>query len=177
MTSIAYRDGIMAADSTVWRGQGATIKMITRPKILRLPTGLFACCGDSQEIEVWREFLGNTISKPDPFEKDTGFSCLWAKPDGTVLQCWWKLVWVKITSPFVAIGASENFMYGALHAGASAEQAVQLAIDHTDGAGGKVQVERVKPLSPVSQTEYQKQILAQKQFEILTEKQYGYGAT
>lgn len=51
---------------------------------------------------------------------------------------------VEYDAPFFALGAPETFLSGAMAAGATAEQAVRLAIQHTDGAAGDVQVESIE---------------------------------
>jgi hypothetical protein len=75
--------------------------------------------------------------------KDDGFSSIWLKPDGTAWLIEDDLYPVKIAAGFAACGAPTTFMLGALYAGATAEEAVRLAIQHTDGAAGEVQVERI----------------------------------
>ena len=142
MTAVAYRDGVMAADSVGWKGGHIIVPV--PPKIWRpAEGGLIGCAGASHEIHMFKQWMtGCAGIVPDKFDKDEQFEAVWAKPDGSVWQCWHTLHWTP-AAPFVAIGAEVSFMYGALYAGASAEQTVRLVIAHTDGAAGEVQVERL----------------------------------
>jgi hypothetical protein len=143
MTAIAVRDGVMAADSATWAA-GATVMFApSRPKIIRLGGGLVGCGGSSDEIDLVREWMIRGGDKPR-LEKGEGFEILWARADRTVWHAGYRLNFYQIHAPFSCIGCSTQFMYGALFQGASAEQAVRLAILHTDGAGGDVQVERIE---------------------------------
>ena len=78
------------------------------------------------------------------FDKEEQLTALWVKSDGSLLLCNYTLHFYKLREEFFAIGSPSTFMMGALFAGASAEEAVRLAILHTDGAGGEVQVERLE---------------------------------
>ena len=132
----------MAADSVGWAYD--YVKTPVAAKIKRMPDGgLFAAAGSTSEIMRFTAWMLVGGECPSDFDKDNGFTALWAKPDGSLWLCTHKLYFYELTSQFFAIGVPSIFLMGALHAGASAEQAVRLAIDHTDGAGGTVQVERL----------------------------------
>lgn len=142
MTAIAYRNGIMAADSVGWTCE--SVKMATHPKIRRtLDGGVFACAGSSAEIVRFADWMLSTGDLPTDFERDDQFNAIWVKPDRTLWHCNHRISFYQVVAPFFVIGAPSVFMLGAMYAGATAEEAVCLAILHTDGAGGEVQVERV----------------------------------
>lgn len=144
MTAIAFRDGIMAADSVGWTC-AASIKMPVAPKIKRMTDdGIFAGAGSTSEIERFSEWMLTGNDCPRDFEKDEQFTGLWAKPDGSLWLCNHTLWFYQLHVPFFAVGAPCEFVMGALHAGASAEDAVRLAVLHADGAGGTVQVESLR---------------------------------
>jgi len=143
MTAIACRDGIMAADSGGWTADSHVITPVS-PKIRVTEHGLVACAGETDEIEDFHTwFLAGMPAYAKP-EKGGGIGALWLRHDGTIWFAGARLRFVQCAGPFWAIGASERFLWGALHAGATAEQAVRLAIQHTDGAAGDVQVERLE---------------------------------
>lgn len=153
MTAVCYRAGIMAADSIGWTGENSNIKVPVCPKIFRLKDGgLVGCGGATSEIQVFRiAMMRDADTGPyclRKFEKEHNFSAIRIQPDGTIWQCNWQLNWFQHHSQFVAMGANTDFLWGAMFAGASAEQAVRLAIEHTDGAGGEVQVERLAAGDP-----------------------------
>jgi hypothetical protein len=65
------------------------------------------------------------------------------KPDGTVWVITHKFHCYRSDKLCHASGAHTEFVYGAMLAGASAEQAVRLAIQHCRSAAGDVQIESV----------------------------------
>lgn len=143
MTAIAYRGGIMAADTVGWTC-GASVKSPVAPKIKRMSDGgLFAAGGNTSEIVQFAAWMLSGVSDRPGFDKEEQLTVLWARPDGSLWLCDHTLQFYQLHDSFFAIGAPCTFMMGALHAGASAEEAVRLAVLHTDGAGGDVQVERV----------------------------------
>lgn len=149
MTAIAYRDGVLAADSVGWMAEGH-VKIPVSPKIVRFKGGMFACCGGETEIALATDWI-TKVGTPKPLlEQQEGFGCIWVKPDGSVWYTNWRLHPVIRPEGFMAIGACDKFMMGAMFAGASAEEAVRLAILHTDGAGGEVQVERLEQSAATS---------------------------
>lgn len=145
MTDIAYRDGIMAADTAVWGGGNCNIVVDHRQKIKRLHDGgLFAAAGRSVDIHTTVNYLigQGSLDGAHPVKED--FGAIWVKPSGQIYWIEKDLIPIKMNSLFAAVGSLEAFLHGALHAGATAEEAVRLAILHTDGAAGDVQVERLK---------------------------------
>jgi hypothetical protein len=147
MTAIAYRDGVLAADSVGWAAEGH-VKTPVSPKIVRHDgVGMFACCGGETEIALATEWMTRSGTPKPTLDHQEGFGCIWVRPNGSVWYINWRLHPVPRPEGFMAIGASDKFMLGAMFAGASAEEAVRLAILHTDGAGGAVQVERLGQLA------------------------------
>lgn len=143
MTIIAYRDGVMAADGVMWRGN---VCLPAPPKIKRLADGtLFAASGTSAICQWFLDAFPNLRAPGGPAVAADDLSALIVCPDGSCLKCDFHLLPYTVLGPYHAVGASFEFVSGALAAGASAEQAVRLAIEHTDLCGGEVQVERWVP--------------------------------
>lgn len=144
MTIIAYRDGILAADSVGWTAE-SNVRASVVPKIKRLRDGgLYGAAGDSLEINEFSEWMQRNRRGEKPvFDSGKDFISLWLKPDESLHMCGHKLNFMPLVDQFFAVGAAAIFCFGALHAGASAEKSVQLAIDHHYGVGGAVQVERL----------------------------------
>lgn len=150
MTVIAYRDGIMAADTGVWRDQ---IVSGETHKIHRLPSGaLFAAsgslgkcqsclrwlCAYAKEGEMDAEKL-----RPKPAERNQ-FGAILVEPDGRVLAINHEFeIHEAPRADFYVEGCHGELMIGALASGATAEEAVRLAIQYGDSAAGDVQVERL----------------------------------
>lgn len=140
MTAIAYKDGILAADTAGWQDDILVVKV---KKIYRIGSGsLFAGCGYSSDIDAYVNWINAESGKPQ--EAREGFCGLHIYDDGVGYFVGRDYVFCDRIGEFAAIGAHSEFLYGAMAAGASAEQAVRLAIRMCAFAGGDVQVESIK---------------------------------
>lgn len=146
MTAIAFRDGVMAADTAVWASTGGGYTVVGRyRKIDRLKDGsLFASTGRSADHQAVIRWLATDQEGETPKVKEQ-FSAIWARRRGVLKIEDDVRPFDMPQADFYAAGASMEFLLGALAAGASAEEAVRLAIQYTDGAAGDVQVERLAP--------------------------------
>lgn len=158
MTIVAYKDGVMAADSCSFSG-GVRYKTM-HPKVSRGVFGVVGCGGRSSDTVAAHEwFSAGMPPEHPPFscDKDEPMAIMWAKPDGTL---WWgdeRLVFNQIEAPAcIGEGAAANFCEGAMHAGASAERAVMLTIQHCIWTGGHVTVESLTGLSNLDFTKIAK---------------------
>ena len=143
MTVIAYKDGLMAADTQSWH---IGIRHAEAVKIVRLPDGsLFGAAGWQPEIERAQNWLANgadpTIRPAKAEEADLEGILL--KPDGSVWTVAHTFDVYRTNATTDAVGSQKEFLYGAMAAGASAEEAVRLAIKCCGNAGGDVQVMRL----------------------------------
>ena len=147
MTIIAYKDGMMAADSCSF--SGGRKYPVPEPKIVRSALGLFGAAGRDSDCWLGRSWFrsGAAQGQEQPnFSKDEHdpVEFLWVKPDWSV---WWaddRLQFTPYAFP-ACIGESSvvSFTEGAMMAGLSAPDAVALAIRHCVWVGGEVQVERL----------------------------------
>jgi ATP-dependent protease HslVU (ClpYQ) peptidase subunit len=136
MTTIAFRSGIIAADSrggaSGWVLPGFETKLLR----LRHTTGVAAICGNLAEAMKLFDWLDDPLrgDKPQPggnprvIVVDQGGDRLTVYEDGHH--------YVEPPAPFYAWGSGFPVALGAMHAGASAEKAVEIAglVDpHTGG--------------------------------------------
>ena len=127
MTTVAYRDSVMAADSACFGSslyQGEVDKLWVLPSV-----GLVGCCGEiGAMIQVidWLQGKVDRGKKPE-LPDDCDFEGLVVDPQGQVLHYDRHLVPIRITNAFHAIGSGRKLALGAMEAGASAEQAVRIA--------------------------------------------------
>lgn len=144
MTVIAYRDGVLAADTAGWQDDIITCSV---SKITKLPDGtLFASCGllcDGAEHVRWLE-KGERRDQIPPRIEDESFVGFHVMPNGDLYMVGRDHERNKIDAEYAAIGSHTEFLYGAMAAGASAEKAVELAIKICAFAGGKVETARVE---------------------------------
>jgi hypothetical protein len=141
MTTLAYRDGVLAADSGVWIGD-ATVSW--PGKLLKVNNVLYGATGDvAQATEV---FTLLKAGQPMPHkvgdwvEKDSRSSLLILMVDVTGNI---SVVGARGTErydgmPYFAHGAGNVGALCAMHVGATAEQAIEAAIEHAMGAIGPV---------------------------------------
>ena len=138
MTTVVYRDGVMASDSQYVEND--TIIPGHHPKVFRLPGGgLMGYCG---LVEIAYQVL-KVIEDSKPLDAlDEFFShnttILIVHETGKISYTNGR-EWTPLKAPYVAIGSGSPVAYGALALGASAKQAVQVAIKHDTGTGGRVQ--------------------------------------
>jgi 20S proteasome alpha/beta subunit len=131
MTTIAYKDGILAADSGIYVGN-TLIGSYT--KIVQHKSGIMGgAAGNLSDIQSFHKWLLNGAKGDSPIFIDA--SGLIVSPNG-------KLELISdgqrspIQSSFIAIGSGMDIAMGALCAGATAEQAVSIAIQlhaHSEG--------------------------------------------
>ena len=139
MTTIVYRDGVMASDSQITdRG----IVVAEEKKIIRYDGTLIGVAGNLDADAAFLEWVKfEQTDKPDL--KNSDFEALVVRQDGTMLWYGVNLIPLKMTSPYIAIGSGFHVAMGALHLGANAKEAVQVACDLDVLSGGTIQVEKL----------------------------------
>ena len=95
-------------------------------KILVYKGDLIGCAGANEQIETFLAWYGTKKKKPQ-FPKDTDFEALVLTTKGELFAYDETLSRDKLTGDFYAIGSGGSAALGALHAGASLEQAVTIA--------------------------------------------------
>ena len=148
MTIIAYKDGVLAADSGTW--SDGRCQRCAFPKITRGPDGsLWALTGKEADAWFLREWVlaGADEAKPPTFlEKGDDAPCvILVRPDDRLWSI--KFEWrATLTVQRGCWGepSAAHFCEGAMEAGLSAPEAVELTTRHHTYAMAPVQVERVR---------------------------------
>lgn len=142
MTVVVYKNGVMAADSASFTG--GRIFVASHPKVVRAPSGAIAGAAgnviDCVKFNAWFEDGANAREKPKfSGSGDDEIHVLMAMPDGRLWRGYAELDFHEVTSPY-SVGelVAATFCDGAMLAGASAEDAVTLAIRHCIHIGGPV---------------------------------------
>lgn len=140
MTTIAYRDGVIAADTSM-SCDGMVLS--GRVKIARADDGrLIGAAGSSAYSDAFREWALKEQGNPPKTGADSiGFIIA---TDGSVR------VWdsdegdgfFRVHPPYFAAGSGAPVAFGAMHVGADAEAAVRAAIAHDKSTNGDVLVLR-----------------------------------
>jgi len=142
MTTIAYKDGVLAADTLCVNGH---IRSGFVTKIIRGPNGeLGGAAGNAGYNRLFQDWVAGgrvgdaPIPKQDDECRDLGFVVL---PDGVIEQHEPEGLNL-IRADMYAAGSGRNVAQGAMAAGASAEEAVRIAIGLDCYSGGEITVLR-----------------------------------
>lgn len=144
MTVICYRDGIMAADS-LSSHNGRRVASVK--KIVRSEDGnLAGSAGDASDCGAFRSWIaagGPKETIPKLSNEDGDFDAIMVTPDRRMFMLDGSLLPIPFDAPFCAIGSGAPIAIGAMHMGATAEQAVEAAIAHNCYCHGPIQIEHL----------------------------------
>ena len=147
MTVIAFKDGVMAADTQITWGTSR----ISGPKLVRLPDGGVAgSAGECSAGQAALNWLAEGGSMEGNEERITlpnieGADVLIAKPDGSLWMLTNRFPAWPVNGPAVAIGCGSDAALMAFAHGASAVEACQKAIKQDVNCGDPVQSMDVEP--------------------------------
>lgn len=143
MSTVAYRNGIMAADSAGWSGD---TYIGTHAKMRQIGTRLVGCVGGLASIELFMEYMKKRTAaalqrlrelehKTDQDSNqaatsDLDLAAICVDNDGSVSIWDNSLVPLRCEAAYYAIGSGEEYALGAMAIGASAEDAVRAAAHH-----------------------------------------------
>jgi hypothetical protein len=140
VTTIAYRKGVLAADTRETDDEQEFIYPGHARKIHRLEGGhLFAAAGDSEQIEVLRRSVVDGSQPP----KMKGVEAIVVLPSGRV-RFYEGRIWSPVRSPFFALGTGKVAALAAMYANASAAKAVRIAMKLDFCTGGRVETVKLK---------------------------------
>lgn len=126
MTTIAMRDGVIAADSGTTAGG---IYVGAMRKITRLADGRLLAAtgsiGDGRAVDSWLNAGGDPDKKPKI--DDDGYDALCLSPDGSAWRIDSSLTFFQLDAPFHAVGSGFELALGAMAHGATAAEAVKIA--------------------------------------------------
>lgn len=142
MTTIAYRDGVLAADTLATWGDsrdGRCTKIAKRGPVLAAGAGSMA---QVQAFLDW--FRAGMKGDPPPAQAgDNSAFCYLIEPSGWFLM-WGPRGWERSRDDALALGSGGEYARGAMSAGATAEEAVAIAILHDVKSGGPITVLSVR---------------------------------
>lgn len=140
MTAIAYRDGILAADSLITQDGN---RCGFAKKIAQGPSGLLgATAGSLGDNALFLSWVEKDCEGDSPPFGDN-FDALIVFPDRRTVYVARTGVFCEFDAPFCALGSGSAVCLGAMEAGAGAQQAVEAAVKHEIGCGGPVEVLRL----------------------------------
>lgn len=136
MTTIAWDGHTLAADQASW-SNGVKRRVC---KLHRFDDGLFAGVGDGAFVEAYAAFRrGERALMPDAqsynVEKSETIGVFIRRADWRIFSVTSLGELLPINEKHYATGAGQEFAWGALDAGASAVEAVKIAMYRSDYAG------------------------------------------
>lgn len=147
MTTVAYRDGVMAADT---QGDWSGIRTRVPNKIVRVGNALIGVAGnftDCRDFIDWYAAGADRKALPEfrtyGVENSVAIEALVAAPDGLT-------IWTEHFQPdpvageFWAVGSGAKAAIAAMYMGADAAEAVRIAALVDVKTGGDVQMERLE---------------------------------
>lgn len=144
MTTIVYRDGVMAGDRRV--SSGSVVEHETTKVHRRSDGTLIGIAGTS--TDGWAFVLWMLSGEPEgqrpSMDKDSQFEALVARPDGRV-EWHNKAGLMPAEGPHFAIGSGRQFALGALDMGASVERALEIAVRRDCFTGPDFDVVQIDP--------------------------------
>ena len=133
MTTIAYKDGVIAGDTMHWVNGTAAGHAA---KVGRLPDGsLWGFAGLTKDLSRLQPWLSCPMGNPVDIDKEGALIIV--LPDGRV-RCYEENGFVDLTAPFYAIGTGSDIAMGVMWTGATAQLAVAAAIDMDAYTAGDV---------------------------------------
>jgi|DEB19_MinimDraft_2_1074335.scaffolds.fasta_scaffold70073_1 ATP-dependent HslUV protease subunit HslV len=137
MTTIAYRDGIIAADTLTTSSGGilsrASVKIGGRGGVL------WCTSGDSAWGKAFRDWI-STGMKGEVERPEEGSGATIFLPNGDIVVYHINGYELRLGLPFWAEGSGADFAIGAMQVGATAEQAVAAAMAWDHRTGGEIKV-------------------------------------
>jgi ATP-dependent HslUV protease subunit HslV len=142
VTTIAYRDDVLAADTQITCGRtidGWAQKAFRKGPLLYATSGSSGL-GGAFLIWVASGMRGDAPSLKGEKDEDGAHGYLFPGGDRVVWR--YDNVWATHRAPFFAYGSGAEIALGAMLAGASAEEAVRAAAQRNTSTGGDVTVLR-----------------------------------
>lgn len=142
MTTIAFRDGIMAADSQETTDvKSHCVKLFRTTDEYNNPV-IIGTAGGSFSGMTYVDFYGTGEERPttiDNMDVEEDFhNLIWDGKDLWEVNWLWRPIKVPKSHKFFAIGSGAAAALGAMHMGASAKEAVNIAKKIDNHTGGPV---------------------------------------
>ncbi len=143
MTSIVYRDGVLASDTLI-SDRGSNLAWAHTRKIVKSKSGWLAgAAGSMEEVAAFLDWVKREEWKEDFPKACKSLEGILIDPNGKISYLEGRVNRIKITDPYVSVGSGTNVALGALYMGATAIEAVNAAIYYCIDCGGDVIYEKL----------------------------------
>ena len=148
MTTIALRDGVIAADSQETHGDG---RIAECKNLYSISGTIIGTAGDSYTGLIfvdWFERGARMEDAPDlsHVQSDEDFECIVIENKDTIytINRFFQKYPVEMADGFYALGWGSAYAMAAMEMGADAKKAVQIAVKYDAYTGGKIKTMKVK---------------------------------
>lgn len=146
MTTVAYKDGVLAADSCIVEDGGSRRVPGGMKKIVEIDGDVYSFCGSVSQFLACIKALAENQELPT-WEGSTILVKIDLK--GRVWSNEGNGPWIKADGKYAAFGSGSSYAYGAMAVGASAVDAVKAASKFDTSTGGPVRHVNIKDKSRV----------------------------
>lgn len=137
MTTVVYKNGVMAADKMASEGNNKTGKMTKIFRVNGYLVGFSGAADCSMALLRWFEDGADEEAWPDPYKDDPEATMMVVAPTGQVMFYERFPIPIIMENEFFAIGSGADFALGAMQMGADPKTAVEVAclLDAYSGNG------------------------------------------
>lgn len=135
MTTVAYRDGVIASDSQV--SSGDTIVGFT-PKCGIINGVLYGFSGAMALGQAFEAWLRRGMNGDPPAMEKSGLAAKGLVVHDGIILSWESGGWDRLHAPYYAIGSGRDHALAAMAVGACAVKAVEAACKHDVWSGGPI---------------------------------------
>ena len=145
MTTIAYKDGVLAFDSRVTEDD---VPLGTVRKGIQTDRFLAAAAGDLDIVHEFLKWIADDLNPPKKpkLGKGEDFTGWVIDSSGRLTEYSKSLKPVRYSAEFYSIGSGANFAKGAMAAGSTAKEAVTIAAKFDPATGGDIHELQVSTL-------------------------------
>ena len=148
MTTIAFKDGIIAADSQETHGDG---RISECKKLYSVSGTIIGTAGDSYTGLIFIDSFERGARMEDApdlshVKSDEDFECIVIEDKDNIytINRFFQKYPVKMPDGFYALGWGSSYAMAAMEMGADAKKAVQIAVKYDAYTGGKIKTMKVK---------------------------------
>lgn len=143
MTTISFKDGIMAADSACSEDDTNLGRI---KKVYRIGKCIIGMCGETSSFQGFADWFRDGADDAETFPWSGDWSALVVAPDKPITlygnESMTPLVFSK-KDKYIAIGSGMDVALGCMYNGGSAKDAVKAAIKHNTSTKGPVRTYRL----------------------------------
>ena len=137
MTTIAYRAGVLVADSLV---TAAGMRCGYVRKIAKSSSGwMGGTSGNLQDMAIFNEWIEHDCPNMPP-KTDGDCDGFVVAPSGALMLWAGKGILVPMEAEFTAVGSGERYAMAVMEAGLNAKRAVEIACRLDTGSGGELTI-------------------------------------